>query len=370
MQNSGALCKFLAIAFIPYLAVGAMDGSINLVPNPSFEYTFTTETVGKVPLYWSRFSGAQSTIDLNSDSVQGDFGLTLTDGGTSLSAGILSDIIVVEPDQVYQASCWCKRGSTAARPQMILQFVDAAGNEIKQLSTMVGAVGVWAESDITFTVPSGVSRLRMLLYSTLASVGTTSFDCVSLVLAEQRVSDGGFDGARIGLLPEHWTSAYKPEGVRQSVERDSGVSNHGLIVMLGGGGSQQEMNKSLCLYDASSSTSCGVWRKVAPLRMCPISSQPQCAKRMVRAVLRFTSSFTTHAMSKLRHFPPQPPQKSIPLCRLQGSRLLKPLMPAFSVILTVRLQVQRILMIYRLRRTTHYAMPHHCRWVTDRARTR
>ena len=257
--------KHMAAATLLLSAAGlsahAADENVNLVLNPSFEFKYASSTYGKVPLYWSRYSGDAGSLDVSGPSMQGDFGVTLLDGSTNVSAGIWSDAIPVVPGRVYDARCWCRRGAGSSAPELYALFYDGNGTQLDNPSVTVGEVGNWAEGGETVTAPAGASHVRILLYSRNASVGTASFDCVSLTLAGQRISDGAFDGAVPGRLPAHWTVAYTHSGAVQDVQSDSG--SKGLVLLIGSEpGGVRPGGRALRLHDASATGSCGAWREV------------------------------------------------------------------------------------------------------------
>lgn len=258
MKRTAAATLLLLAAGLP---AHAADESVNLVLNPSFEFKYTSNAYGKIPLYWSRYSGEAGSLDVSGPGMQGDYGFTLLDSGTSVSAGIWTDAIPVVPGRVYDARCWCRRSAVSSTPQLFALFYDENNTLLYNPSVDVGEVGSWGEGGASVTAPAGARSVRVLLYSRSASVGTASFDCVSLTLAGQRISDGAFDGAVPGQLPAHWTVAYTHSGAIQDVQYDSGTQ--GLVLLIGTeSGSARTGNRALRLYDASATSSCGAWREV------------------------------------------------------------------------------------------------------------
>ncbi len=196
---------------------------VNQIRNPSFEFVWTADAAGSLPSYWSRFSGI-SLADDASSARQGDHSFKIDDNSASASAGLWSDPVPVVPGRVYTVRAWVKRSSTSMDSRLYIKCFDAGTNLVATLpSAPVGAVGSWGEGTKTFAAPEGTALVRVLLYSGNASTGSVSFDCVSLVLADERVWDGDFSAATPGQLPPHWSvPAGTPDSQTQETFDDNG----------------------------------------------------------------------------------------------------------------------------------------------------
>lgn len=244
------------------LPVHAANENANLVLNPSFEFKYTSNSYGKIPLYWSSYTGETGSLDLSGLSKQGDYGLVLIDSSANTSAGLWSDAIPVVPGRVYDLRCWCMRSIGTSAPQLYALFYDESNTLLDNPSLEVGEVGIWAEAGDSVTAPTSAHSVRILLYSSKISIGTAYFDCVSLTLADQRLSDGAFEGTELGKLPAHWSVVYTHSGAIQDIQYDR--ANKGLVMLLGSkSGIAGTGGRALRLYDTSSTGSCGAWREVA-----------------------------------------------------------------------------------------------------------
>lgn len=202
----------------------SVNQRINQIKNPSFEFRHTPGTGGSIPVYWSRFTGGDSTLAVSGMNRQGDHSFKIVDGSASTAVGLWSDPVPVIPGRVYTVRAWASRSSSGMDSRIYIKCFDADTNLVSTLpSQPVGSVGSWSEGIKNFVVPTDASYVRVLLYSGAASAGYAYFDCVSLVLADERVWDGDFSAAAPGQLPPHWSvPAGTPGSQTQETFDDAG----------------------------------------------------------------------------------------------------------------------------------------------------
>jgi hypothetical protein len=197
---------FLFFCICAGSSLWGVELSINQVKNSSFEYKSISDgTYGSLPLYWTRaYSGASSTFGISTSGTKhGEKCLFITDSSSSASAGLHSEKIPVTPGYSYILRGWAKRDYTSGA-SMYLRFYDAGDSLISAKYVNLGTANQWSSGNLTATAPEGSEYARVLLYSPSASVGTSYFDCISLVLADEHVGDGGFSAAAENTTPENW----------------------------------------------------------------------------------------------------------------------------------------------------------------------
>ena len=221
MSIGMAFVFFLLGGFHPAQTSDVND-NINRVVNPSFEFIYTTNTYGKIPLHWERYSGSGHCFNDSGDSYQGERSWELRDTDSNGSVSLQSEPIPVTPGYVYRTQVWAKKSSASVTSQFYLSFYDDNDNLLYNPLTSVGSVGNWSTTTEEWTAPANSSYARILLYSSYASVGTTYVDSVSLTLADERISDGDFDDATTGELPVHWKVYATHTGTVQDAQIDGG----------------------------------------------------------------------------------------------------------------------------------------------------
>lgn len=181
--------------------------SVNLIDNPGFEYKSLPDgAYGSLPLYWSKtYYSAGGTFGVTNEVKHGEQSLFVADASDSAAAGLSSDPIPVTPGYSYTLRGWGWRDSTSYA-SVYIRFYDSGDTLLRQESVAVGAAGQWTAGDVSATAPEDAEYVRVLLYSGSSSVGVCFFDSVSLVLAEERIGDGGFTNASTGVEPENWQS--------------------------------------------------------------------------------------------------------------------------------------------------------------------
>ena len=252
----------------------AENQDVNRLKNPGFEYRATDDgSYGDKPEYWTKYSASGSFSVTDSYKKDGEQGLEIADTSASLSAGMLSDPVSVNPGCVYTARAWMMRSASAASGALYLRFYDSAGQQLFESIQNGGTIGAWGAVELTAVAPANAAFARILLYSSRESIGSLYFDSASLVLADEEVWDGGFGSASLGTLPENWNIGYTHAGATQAVYDDGG-------------------NRVIRLTDTSSSAACGVYRSLpvtpgTPYRLSADVSALSCSANMD---LKFCSS--------------------------------------------------------------------------------
>jgi hypothetical protein len=197
---------FLFFCICAGSSLWGVELSINQVKNSSFEYKSISDgTYGSLPLYWTRaYSGASSTFGISTSGTKhGEKCLFITDSSSSASAGLDSEKIPVTPGYSYILRGWVRRDSTSGST-IALRFYDANNSLISSKGVQAGSVNQWSCGSVTATAPENSDYVRVLLYSGLSSTGTSYYDCISVVLSDEHVGDGGFSAATENTTPENW----------------------------------------------------------------------------------------------------------------------------------------------------------------------
>lgn len=280
----GAGSAALALALLGQVGLGspAYTGwpNVNRVKNAGFEYKHESTADGDIPLYWSRqaFSGGSGSFAIETSGVKhGRKALGITDGSSAASWGARTDLIPVEPGAVYTLRSWYRNGAGSGNV-MGLRWYDSGQNPLAT-ATASSASAVWTLLSVTDAAPPGAAFAAALLYSSPSATGTGIFDSASLVLADERVDDGGFGDANLGQLPDHWSIwASHPGSIQEARLEGIGwmrsVLYPSTVSPSWGGG-----NVVLRLRDDSASDSCGVHYTVpvtagAPYRLSALVKKP------------------------------------------------------------------------------------------------
>jgi len=251
--------RFAASALLGLPALGqAGMPNVNRVANAGFEYKVAAGPDGDIPLYWSAhaFPGGYGSFTVaRFAACHGTNGVEIADGSATAGWGLESDAISVEPGSVYTLRSWYRRESGAGN-SLRLSWYDSGGGSLGSQGTSSSS-SAWSLLSVTATAPAGAASARVLLESGVTATGAGWFDSVSLVLADERIHDGGFDAALPGLLPVHWTVESSHAGSVQEARFDElpwiGALSHPLTGPPPWGG-----NVVLALQDVSTTESCGV----------------------------------------------------------------------------------------------------------------
>ncbi|GAA4288057.1 hypothetical protein [Georgenia daeguensis] len=176
---SGALGAGIATAFLGDAARAATPGRPvpNLLANPGFE-----EVAGSVPARWELFGAdSQGRVATSTEHVRsGARSVRLDDTGTTVSVGLRSDAVPVEPGVTYEGSAFAhgERGQAA----VYLEFWDARGVRVWSGATTVAALGGWQKVDVRGEAPQGAVSATVLLYSSSTNAGVFHFDDAALTV--------------------------------------------------------------------------------------------------------------------------------------------------------------------------------------------
>lgn len=221
----------------------AMNETINMIRNPSFEFKTINNVYGNIPLYWERYKGSNIAVSITNK--QGGYSLMLVDTGND-DVGVWTEKIPVIPGRVYTARAWGRKSANSMYPKLYTRYCDINDNIVSNANVNVGSVNSWDEGVITATAPTNADYVRILLYSgTTLSAGTGYFDCVSFTLSGEQVSDGSFSNATVGTLPVHWKVYTSYNGASQTSQTDPLTDD-----------------MALCLVDTLTTDDCGAYRYV------------------------------------------------------------------------------------------------------------
>lgn len=190
------------------IATSVIAENFNQIKNASFEFTVNSEnTAVNIPVYWSKaFSGSMTYFGITKEQkYQGDYSLYINDFSSEQNGGIWTEPIKVTPGYTYTARAWGRYNSNTVNGLMYLRFYSSDSTLLSNTSIGVGSTDGWTLGIKTVTAPKNAAYARILLYTTKASIGIAYFDCISLTLGDEMVSDGTFNNATVNTLPNTWS---------------------------------------------------------------------------------------------------------------------------------------------------------------------
>lgn len=172
----GMACLALALLFAAPLA--AAD---NLLPNPSFE-ELDPETA--MPAGWTNWATPNTAVYTLAAARTGVASVAITEESDTVSQGLRSPRVPVEPGVTYRASAWVKierleKGGFA----LYLEYWQGP-TRIQNRSVSTSHAPDWTELTLAYPAPDGATHATVLVYASSVTVGRAYFDDASLVAEE------------------------------------------------------------------------------------------------------------------------------------------------------------------------------------------
>lgn len=169
----GLCAVFFALAVV--CSCAAQD---NLLENPGFEI-LDPDTAR--PLGWTAWSEPNYAVYTLADARGGVACVAITDPSVTVSQGLRSPRVPVEPGSTYRASAWARiEGGEKPGLALYLEFW-AGSSRIANTSVSLSSAPDWRELTLAGQAPGGATHATVLVYSGSASIGLGYFDDLSLV---------------------------------------------------------------------------------------------------------------------------------------------------------------------------------------------
>ncbi|MGI6083492.1 MAG: DUF4962 domain-containing protein, partial [Limnochordia bacterium] len=181
--HKGAITALVALCMMLILGgngAGAdvMDTPVNLILNFDFS-SYGVDEQG-IPLHWVPFSiGSTGYVELSDEmATVGSHSLKIIDTDSGKSVGLRTHRVEATPGRRYVAEVdiFGIDGSTG----LYIDFLDANGRRVQEKISNASAKKRWETLRGEATAPEGTAYVTLILYSSLANVGTFYYDNVRL----------------------------------------------------------------------------------------------------------------------------------------------------------------------------------------------
>ncbi|MBB5082342.1 heparinase II/III domain-containing protein [Nonomuraea endophytica] len=174
------------------------DTSLTMLP-PAPQFPFNgkfEEAVDGKPTGWISHSGHyESSTEVVYD---GSKSIKLFDPAGGMGTGVRSLNIPVVPDETYKASIYSY--NLEGKSQLYLEFWDSSNVRIDYVVGTNSTSQRWNAINLERTAPANASYATLLVYQSVANVGTAYFDAAEI---RPELANGGFELVRDGL-PADW----------------------------------------------------------------------------------------------------------------------------------------------------------------------
>lgn len=179
MKHSSQVALMVPLILLGYLpALSAARAEPLQVPNADFE-----QVDGKtgLPLGWTAWADQQNQCFYTLAAAHSGVACAvITDDSATVSQGLRSQPVAVEPGKTYAATAWVQIADLKAGSFAIYLEYWRGTTRVKDVSASCAEVGKWQPLQVSAQVPPTATAATVLIYGSSATVGTAYFDDLAL----------------------------------------------------------------------------------------------------------------------------------------------------------------------------------------------